>query len=211
LTAALPQDEQGLFSAAAEAPLLALARVNQAVALGPGLGQSPALSGLVAALVNQVSAPLVLDADGLNVLQHRTAVLRKRSAPLILTPHPGEFARLLGTDVPHVQSNRKEVAARFAAEHGLVLVLKGHGTVVTDGCRVYVNLTGNPGMATGGTGDVLTGLIASFLGQGLEAFAAAQLGVYLHGMAGDLARDDLGEMSLIASDLLHYLPHALRR
>jgi NAD(P)H-hydrate epimerase len=127
---------------------------------------------------------------------------------LVLTPHPGEFGRLAGLDIPTVQADRRGHAARFAAAHGVVLVLKGHGTVVTDGRRLYVNTTGNPGMATGGTGDVLAGLTAALLAQGLETFAAAQLAVYLHGLAGDLARDDLGESSLIASDLLEYLPRA---
>jgi NAD(P)H-hydrate epimerase len=211
LTAPLPQDDRGLLSRQAQPELLALARANQVVALGPGLGQSDAITELVAALVTQVTAPLVLDADGLNAVQHRTEVLRQRPAPTVLTPHPGEFARLIQSDVPHVQQQRQELAVHFAAEHGVVLLLKGHGTVVTDGRRVYLNPTGNPGMATGGTGDVLTGLIAALLGQGLEAFAAAQLGAYVHGLAGDLARDDLGETSLIASDLLLYLPRALRR
>ena len=127
-----------------------------------------------------------------------------------MTPHPGEFARLVGLDIAAVQAQRQELAQRFAAEHGVVLVLKGQATVVTDGCRVYVNTTGNPGMATGGTGDVLTGVIAALLGQKLEPFQAAQLGVHVHGLAGDLARDDLGEVSLIASDLLDYLPHVFR-
>ena len=158
-----------------------------------------------------IPKPLVLDADGLNVLQGDTAPLRGRSAPLILTPHPGEFARLVRTDVPAVLAQREELATRFAAEHGLVLVLKGHATLVTDGLRFYRNTTGNAGMATGGTGDVLTGLIAALVGQGLEAFAAAQLGVYLHGLAGDLAREDLGEVSLIAIDLLDYLPRAFQQ
>src|SRR5207302_4494259 len=107
-----------------------------------------------------------------------------------------------------VQGRRLELAVRFAAEHGLVLVLKGHGTLVTDGRRVYRNTTGNPGLATAGSGDVLTGLVAALIGQGLDPFAAAQLGVHLHGKAGDLARDDLGEVSLVATDLLHYLPAA---
>jgi NAD(P)H-hydrate epimerase len=210
LTAPLPQDEHGCLSTQAEAELLALAKTNDVIALGPGLGQSPALTALVPTLLAQIAAALVLDADGLNALQRRTEVLRPRSAPTILTPHPGEFARLAGTTVAQVQAQRPEWAGRFASDHGVVLVLKGHGTVVTDGRRVYQNWTGNPGMATGGAGDVLTGLIAALLGQGLEAFAAAQLGVYLHGLAGDLARDDLGEISLIASDLLDYLPHAFR-
>ena len=109
-----------------------------------------------------------------------------------------------------MQSRRQVLAVTFAAEHGVVLVLKGHRTLVTDGRRLYVNTTGNPGMATGGTGDVLTGLIAALLGQKLDPFAAGQLGVYLHGLAGDLARDEVGEVSLIASDLLLHLPRAFR-
>lgn len=210
LTAPLPQDEDGRLAPTAEAALLELARSRDVVAFGPGLGRSPALTALLTSLLTQTQRPVVLDADGLNALEHHTDRLRLRPAPLILTPHPGELARLLGSDIPTVQKNRRELAVRFAAEHGLVLVLKGHGTVVTDGRRVYQNATGNAGMATGGTGDVLTGLIAALLGQGLEAFAAAQLGVYLHGLAGDLARDDLGEVSLIATDLLTYLPRVFQ-
>ncbi|HXG12069.1 MAG TPA: NAD(P)H-hydrate dehydratase [Gemmataceae bacterium] len=211
MTAPLPQDEQGRIAARAEAELLALARVNDVVALGPGLGQSPHLAGLAAALITQTRVPLVIDADGLNNLRDRTNLLRGRPAPLVLTPHPGEFARLLQSDVATVQAARRDLAVRFAAEHGVVLLLKGHGTLVTDGRRVYTNRTGNPGLATGGTGDVLTGLVAALLGQGLEPFAAAQLGAYLHGLAGDLARDQLGEVSLIAIDLLDYLPQAFRQ
>ena len=129
----------------------------------------------------------------------------------IITPHPGEFARLLHTDVKTVQAQRKALAVEFAKKHALVVVLKGHGTIVTDGQRVYRNATGNPGMATGGTGDVLTGLIAAFVGQNLPAFEAAQLGVHVHGLAGDLARDQLGAVSLIATDLLDFLPTAIRQ
>jgi NAD(P)H-hydrate epimerase len=210
LTSALPQDVEGRIAGHAEADLLALAGANDVVAVGPGLGRSDGLSGLLSVLLGKVSKPMVLDADGINAFQGRADRLRGRTAPLILTPHPGEFARLLGSDIPTVQARRQELAARFAADHGIILVLKGHATVVTDGRRVYHNTTGNPGMATGGTGDVLTGLIAALLGQGLAPFAAAQLGVHLHGLAGDLARDDLGEASLIATDLLEYLPRAFR-
>ncbi len=210
LTMPLPQDENGCLASTAEAELLALAHGKDVVALGPGLGRSAALTALIAVLLAKLSVPLVLDADGLNVLEQQTDRLRSRPAPSILTPHPGEFARLLGTDTTTVQSQRQDLAVRFAAEHSVVLVLKGHGSIVTDGRRVYHNTTGNPGMATGGTGDVLTGLIAALLGQGLEPFAAAQLGVHLHGLAGDLARDEVGEVSLIASDLLHYLPRTFR-
>jgi NAD(P)H-hydrate epimerase len=210
MTASFPQDEQGRFAAAAEAGLIDLAQANDVVAAGPGLGRGPASTALVTALLERVPVPLVLDADGLNALQDHADVLRQRKAPLILTPHPAEFARLAGGDVASVLAQRQERAVRFAAEYGVVVVLKGHGTIVTDGRQVYVNTTGNPGMATGGTGDVLTGLIAALLGQHLAPFAAAQLGVYVHGLAGDLARDAVGEVSLIASDLLEHLPAALR-
>jgi NAD(P)H-hydrate epimerase len=210
MTAPLPHDDQGRLAAAAEAGVLSLAATSDVIAAGPGLGQAPPVAAVVRALLARTTAPLVLDADALNVLVGQTEGLRGRSVPPILTPHPGEFARLLGRKVSGEPAERRELAARFAAEHGIVLVLKGHGTVVTDGRRIYVNTTGNPGMATGGSGDVLTGLIAALLGQRLEPFAAAQLGVHLHGLAGDLARNELGETSLIATDLIAYLPHTFQ-
>jgi NAD(P)H-hydrate epimerase len=210
LTAALEQDAEGLVAEAAADYLLTLAQANDVVAFGPGLGRSSGVTNLLAQFLGRTVMPLVIDADGLNALAGHTDWLRNRSGPIILTPHPGEFARLLGTDVATVQSSRRELAARFAADYQVVAVLKGHGTIVTDGRRVFQNHTGNPGMATGGTGDVLTGLVAALVGQGLEPFAAAQLGVYLHGLAGDLARDDLGELSLTAADLLDYLPGAFQ-
>lgn len=209
LTVPLP-DADGQLAAAAEDSLRSLVVGPNAVALGPGLGQSPAITRLVIEMLGQTRVPLVLDADGLNALQGQTNLLRNAPAPRVLTPHPGEFARLLGTDIATVQGQRAEWAARFAAEQGIVLVLKGHGTIITDGRRLARNPTGNPGLATGGTGDVLTGLIAALLAQGLTPFDAAQLGAWWHGRAGDLARDELGEVCLIASDLLHYLPAALR-
>ena len=132
------------------------------------------------------------------------------SRPAVLTPHPGEFARLMRSSVAQVQAGRSECAVRFARDHHVVLVLKGHGTVVTDGERIYINSTGNPGMATGGSGDVLTGLLSALIAQGMTSFDAAVLGVYAHGLAGDLAARELGKVSLIASDLLDYLPDALR-
>jgi ADP-dependent NAD(P)H-hydrate dehydratase len=208
MTEPLPDDADGRLHADAVPAIVELLSHSTAAAFGPGLGRAAGVVAAVRTVLEQTSLPLVLDADGLNALPSPPDVLKKRNGPLVLTPHPGEFARLLGWDVPAVQARRRELAVRFAADHGVVLVLKGQGTIVTDGRRVYVNGTGNPGMATGGTGDVLGGLIAALIGQGLEAFAAAQLGVYLHGLAGDLARDEVGETSLIASDLLHYLPRA---
>lgn len=208
MTAPLPEDDQGRLSDRARAEMLELVKANDVVAVGPGLGRGPGVTALVLAVLAHAEVPVVLDADGLNALEGQTDHLRQCRAPVILTPHPGELARLTGTDSATVQAQRQERAVRFAAEHGVVLVLKGQGTLVTDGQRLYQNTTGNPGMATGGTGDVLTGLIAALVGQRLEPFAAAQLGVHIHGLAGDLARDELGEISLIASDLLHYLPKA---
>lgn len=218
MTAPLPQDEQGRLAEQSAPLLLDLIQANDVIAFGPGLGQGPAITSVLRAILEKAKRPLVLDADGLNALVDHLAALKaidkpgdsraQAAASLILTPHPGEFARLLRTDTATVQGNRQELAVRFAREHGVVLVLKGHATIVTDGQRVFHNTTGNPGLATGGTGDVLTGLLAALLGQGLEPFAAAQLGVYVHGLAGDLARFDLGEVSLIASDVLHYLPRA---
>lgn len=211
MTAGLAQDGDGRLGREAEAEALALAQTSDVVALGPGLGRSAALKDFAAHLLTKYEKPIVLDADGLNNLADDPAALRNHAGPLVITPHPGEFARLLHTDAAAVQANRRELAVKFAREAHLLVVLKGHGTLVTDGQRLYVNTTGNPGMATAGSGDVLTGVIAALLGQELEPFAAAQLGVYLHGLAGDLGRDTIGEVSLIATDLIDYLPRAIQR
>jgi NAD(P)H-hydrate epimerase len=210
ITVPLPGD-QGHLSEEAVRELLHSAQSHDVLAVGPGLGRSLGLSALVTTLLSEVSIPIVLDADGLNALESARVLSWSRKASLVLTPHPGEFARLTGSDVPTVQEHRQEVAFDFAREYGVVLVLKGHQTVVTDGQRLYLNTTGNPGMATAGSGDVLTGAVAALIGQGLSPFEAAQLGVYLHGSAGDLARDELGEMGLTAADVLHYLPYAQKR
>jgi ADP-dependent NAD(P)H-hydrate dehydratase len=209
MTVPLPQDDDGRLHGDAATELVEMMDQNTVVAVGPGLGRGKGVSAVVQAVLETTTLPLVLDADGLNALPPILELLKRRRGPSILTPHPGEFARLIGSDVANVQANRQELAVRFAADHGVVLVLKGRHTLVSDGRRLYVNDTGNPGMATGGTGDVLTGLTAALLGQKLEPFAAAQLAAYLHGSAGDLARDALGETALIASDLLDSLPYAL--
>ena len=160
-------------------------------------------------LITATGKPLVIDADGLNALVGQTDLLSGLNHPVVLTPHPGEFARLTGATIAEVQADRVERAARLAAlSESLVVVLKGAGTVVTDGRRYYVNTTGNPGMATGGTGDVLTGVIAALLAQKLARFEAAQLGVFIHGLAGDIARDQNGEIGLIAGDIVDALPDA---
>jgi NAD(P)H-hydrate epimerase len=199
------------FAVAALNALLERAADCDAVALGPGVSQVPETRELVCALVERIEKPLVIDADGLNNLAGSTALLKQRKAPTVLTPHPGEMGRLAGLKIAEVQKAREGVAASFAAGHGVTVALKGHKTVVTDGEKVYVNETGNPGMASGGTGDVLTGMVVSFLGRGFGGFEAAQLAVYLHGAAGDIAAGELGQEPLTATDLLNSLPYAFMK
>jgi len=210
MTAALASDPAGRIALAARQRIVELAEAATVVACGPGMGRSLGLDVLVGWLYASLSKPMVVDADGLNALTARPEVLARPGGPRILTPHPGEFARLLGTGrVP--PEKRDAEAVRLAKRCGVVLVLKGHQTLITDGDRRAVNTTGNPGMATGGSGDVLTGLIAALACQGLAPFDAARLGAYLHGLAGDLAAEELGQESLMASDLVRFLPEAFKR
>jgi NAD(P)H-hydrate epimerase len=208
MTTLLPSDNQGRLARIALPLLLEQAETAQAVVVGPGLGQSEDIAAVVTALITEVKAPLLLDADSLNVLGPKPEVLKQRRGPMVLTPHPGEFSRLIGESTKSVQAARQDLATAFTRQFPCVLVLKGAGTVVTDGRQLYINTTGNPGMATGGMGDVLSGLVGALLAQGQEAFAAAVLGVYLHGLAGDLARNTAPEAPLIATDVLAHLPEA---
>lgn len=210
LTVPLAEDSSGRIGAAAVRDVLQLAAKNTVVACGPGWGRSADLENLVLTLYTQLSQPLVIDADGLNALAKAPGGIPTENipGPRLLTPHPGEFARLIGSDVATVQRDRESLAVEFAEKHNVVLLLKGHETVITDGARVTLNTTGNSGMATGGTGDVLTGLITALLGQGMMPFEAAQLGAHLHGLAGDLAATELSRPAMIASDLPRFLPAA---
>ena len=177
------------------------------VAVGPGMGSAAALE--IRKLVDATTLPLVLDADGLNAYADQPDLLVARGRTRILTPHPGELARLTGSTPAAINRNRRKAAEAAARRFKSIVVLKGRGTVVTDGRRTRINETGNAGMATGGTGDVLTGVIASLIGQGMEPFEAARLGVHLHGRAGDLAAREMGERSLLATDVIDYLPAAI--
>ncbi|MFO0965162.1 MAG: NAD(P)H-hydrate dehydratase [Gemmataceae bacterium] len=208
MTVPLAEDVLGRLRHESLAPLQTQAAASTVVALGPGLGRSDELSLLIPELLESVNVPIVLDADALNALD--VSRLNKHAGPLVLTPHPGEFARLAGLSTAEVQKRRRELAEAFAREHKVVVLLKGHETIVSDGDRVFVNSTGNPGMATGGAGDVLTGLIAALIGQGLDPFEAACMGAYVHGLAGDLAFEEMGEVSLIATDILDHLPEAMQ-
>jgi NAD(P)H-hydrate epimerase len=208
MSVALPSDRAGRIAISAREKILAQSQTATVVAYGPGTGRSLGLGVLVAWLYQHLAKPMIIDADGLTALAARPEVLVKPGGPRILTPHPGEFARLIGMKLDGEQRNR--AAVELAARCGIVVVLKGHRTWITDGRRRAVNTTGNPGMATGGSGDVLTGLIAALACQGLAPYEAARLGVYLHGLSGDLAAEELGQVSMIASDLVRYLPQALQ-
>jgi NAD(P)H-hydrate epimerase len=181
-----------------------------AVALGPGLGTNPETQEVVRSLVRDCPLPAVVDADGLNALAGHLEILQGTAGPRILTPHPGEMARLLGSTSKEVQARRLDTAREVAQAHGVVVVLKGAQTVVADpGGRVSLNPTGNPSLASGGTGDVLTGLIGGFLAQGLTLWDAARLGVYLHGLAADYLGEVVGFRGHIAGDLLGVFPELL--
>ncbi len=194
------------------------ARRSDVLAVGPGIGTGTGQRHLVRAAL-EATKPLVLDADGLNNLAKMEGWPARRRCPLILTPHPGEFSRLRGIPVAEIQSYRESSAVAAAREWAdqqaiqgppLALLLKGDGTIVTDGRRIYVNVTGNPGMATGGSGDVLTGLAAALLAQGLAPFESACLAAWAHGRAGDIAAEQLGQVSLTATDILEALPAAMK-
>jgi ADP-dependent NAD(P)H-hydrate dehydratase len=207
MTIGLPGDSQGRIAGSARAMIAEAAAEATTVACGPGLGRSHELVELVGWLYQALKQPLVVDADGLNALAQQPDVLSKAGGPRILTPHPGEFARLVGLET--IQPNERESRAReLAVRTGAIVVLKGHRTVITDGKQLSLNPTGNPGMATGGTGDVLTGVITALVCQRLPPYDAARLGAYVHGLAGDLAAADFGQISLMASDLIAYLPKA---
>ena len=205
MTAALPETESGTARRTAADVVLALGA--DVVAVGPGLGVGAEPRALVRALVERVPGPLVLDADALTALADEPATLAlRRDRITVATPHPGEMARLAGTTVDEVQANRIETARRFAAEHGVHVVLKGARTVIAaPPGSVRVNASGNPGMATGGTGDVLTGAVAAWLAQAADAVAATSLAVHLHGRAGDLAAGRVGEAALVAGDVADHL------
>jgi ADP-dependent NAD(P)H-hydrate dehydratase / NAD(P)H-hydrate epimerase len=202
----------GTIGLGAETELLKVAAKMSACALGPGLSTHYETATMVRNFLQQITIPVVIDADGLNALNGYLAVIKKAKCPVIMTPHPGEMARLLNITISDVQKDRIGIATLFAAKYNVTLVLKGAGTVVANpNGLVYINTTGNPGMATGGTGDALTGMIGSLLAQGYASLQAACLGVYLHGLAGDLAVKDKGEAGMIAGDLIEKIPQALEQ
>ena len=213
MTEPLEETTEGTISMRALAHVGSLARGKTVLAIGPGISRIAETSEFVREILRRSKAPVVLDADGLNAFEGRTDELSGKSRPLVITPHPGEMARLAGSTVQMVQRDRINVARTFAREHRLMVVLKGHRTLVAhpEGV-VWVNATGNPGMATGGTGDVLTGIVAGLIAQVPDRiFEAVLAAVHLHGLSGDIACESLGEHSLVATDLLKTLPEAFCR
>ncbi len=208
-TIPLPSDNKGRIAAKAIRAVLAAAEDNDVLAFGPGVGVAAGPQRILEELLRCEGLRLIIDADGLNNLAKIKDWVKILKASVILTPHPGELGRLWrGLFREKMPNDRTQQASRLASQSNSVVVLKGAGTVVTDGQKLYVNTTGNPGMATAGSGDVLTGVIAALCGQGLSNFDASVLGVHIHGLAGDIAAQELGQISLIARDLLDTLPKA---
>jgi len=213
MTEPLPETNEGAISTSAQDRIEELAKGKTVLAIGPGISRDPQTAELVRALVATLQIPMVVDADGLNAFEGRTNELNGKGRTLVITPHPGEMARLAGCTIAEVQKDRLGTARKFAPEHELIVVLKGHRTLVVhpDG-EVWVNMTGNPGTSTGGTGDILTGMVAGMMAQHpTSAFLAALAAVRLHGLAGDVMRERVGEHSLVATDLLQGLPEAFFR
>jgi hydroxyethylthiazole kinase-like uncharacterized protein yjeF len=211
----LTQTKAGNLSIACFKKIKDFAKNTDVFVIGPGIGREKTTQALARKLITAIDKPKVIDADGLNALVGNLKILRtprtEHREP-ILTPHPGEMSRLLGVSVNKVQGRRKEAALKFAKDYRVILVLKGYQSVVAGyNGNLYINKTGNPGMATAGSGDVLTGIIGSFLGQGLSSFEAAKYGVYLHGLAGDLAAREKTQISLIASDIIAKIPQAIKK
>ncbi|MFA5145711.1 MAG: NAD(P)H-hydrate dehydratase [Candidatus Omnitrophota bacterium] len=209
MTLPLSETKEGTLSLSAYKKIKDFIKDIDVLVVGPGLSQNKETQRLARKVIKEIGNPMVIDADGLNALVGHLDLLK---GARVLTPHPGEMARLLGSSIKVVQAQRKKIAEKFARDYKVAVVLKGHNSIVAD-CKgnLYVNRTGNPGMATAGSGDVLTGMIAAFLGQGLDTFNAAKYAVYIHGLAGDLGAEEKTQISLIASDIIAKIPEAVKK
>jgi len=219
MTLSLPETRQGALSVSGYKQIKDFIKSIDVLTIGPGLSQDRSTLSLARKVISGINKPMVIDADALTAFAElfcrggfKTRPYSHDPITTILTPHPGEMARLLGISIKKVQADREGIALRFARRHKVTLVLKGHNTVVADSTgNLYINKTGNPGMAKAGSGDVLTGIIAAFLGQGLDDFEAAKYAVYLHGLAGDLAVKEKTQICLLASDIIAKIPEAVKR
>jgi NAD(P)H-hydrate epimerase len=207
----LPETPQKTISVDALPAIQGLLKGKDALLIGPGISTNPSTAKLVLSLLPKLTVPVVIDADGLNILAENLDVLKSLTKPAVLTPHPGEFARLVGLAINDVLDHRLELVPQFAEKYGVHLVLKGYRTLIASPQgNVFINSTGNPGMATGGSGDVLSGMIAALIIQEKDILGATLAAVYLHGLSGDIGAKKLGERSLIAGDLIKFIPQALR-
>lgn len=206
----LPETSKGAISRDSNAVLQRFLGGVDVVALGMGAGNALETAAVIQKTVGSCRVPVVLDADGINAFAGKAGKLKNHKYPLIVTPHPKEFSRLTGVPVSRIQQERKRLAKEFAIQYNLILVLKGHQSLVVQGNALFENTTGNPGMATAGSGDVLSGIIAGVLAQKVPAYEAACTGVYVHGLAGDIAAQEKTEISLIASDIVDYIPEAIK-
>ncbi len=215
MTLPLEQSRAGNLSLAAFKQIRDFAVNSDAIVIGPGMGREGTTQRLARKIIKTIKKPMVVDADGLNALVSGLNALRRakdEGQEMIFTPHSAEMARLMGKSIKFIRNNRKKVAQKIAQDYNVTVVLKGHDTIVADNRgNFYVNKTGNPGMATAGSGDVLSGIIASFIGQGLNGFHAAKYGVYIHGLAGDLAARKKSQSGMIASDIIDNIPDAIRK
>ena len=212
MTLPLAETKEGTLSRAAFAKISLTLKQIDVLIIGPGLGNSESTYALIRKVINKCDRPMVIDADALNALGKNLKILRSRKSEIVLTPHEKEFSRLFGLNISAVRKNRKLIAQNYAKYYNTVVILKGHNTVVAGARgRLYINKTGNPGMATAGSGDVLSGIVGAFLAQGLDAFSAAKYATYIHGLAGDKAAKDKTQMGLIASDIINRIPDAIKR
>jgi len=215
MTFPLPETSDGTLSLSGYKKIKDFVKNTDVLVVGPGLAQNKSTQGLVRKAISKIGKLMVIDADGLNALVGHLEMLHAARCTLhakILTPHPGEMARLMGISIKKVQENREDITKKFAKDYKVTVVLKGYNTVAADyHGNLYINKTGNPGMATAGSGDVLTGMIAAFLGQGLNQFEASKYAVYLHGLAGDLAAKEKTQIGMIASDIIDKIPEAIKR
>ncbi|MDD5109155.1 MAG: NAD(P)H-hydrate dehydratase [Candidatus Omnitrophica bacterium] len=208
----LPETKEGTLSLAAFAKIDHFLKNADVLIIGPGLGKNKSTYALIKKIIKKTRFSMVIDADALNALNNHLGILKAHKGEIILTPHQMEMSKLFSINVNLIKKNRKLIANKCAKHYNSIIILKGHSSVVTDGNKhLYINKTGNPGMATAGSGDVLSGIVGAFLAQGLNTFRAAKYAAYIHGLAGDIAAKDKTQMGLIASDIINRIPDAIKK
>ncbi|WP_313756137.1 NAD(P)H-hydrate dehydratase [Tissierella sp.] len=206
------EDNKGYFTKDSLIDILKGIENMNVLAIGPGIGADEERAYLIEGIIKNCNIPIVLDADGINCLSFNPSILYNRNQSIVITPHPGELARFLGKNIKEIQENRIYYSKYTSHKYNIIVVLKGCNTIVAEPSgELYINATGNPGMATAGSGDLLTGIIASFIGQGIRPFDAAKLGVFCHGLAGDLATAYKGEYGIISTDILECIPDSIKK